>query len=73
MFMTPWTAEIGQEDAIKSLSEQPVIVYFDRGFVLWNNYLADDYLSDFLAYIDQHYLPTDDEGIYLSPQLLPCP
>lgn len=73
LFMTPWTAEKGQADAIESLSRPPVIVNIQRDFILWNQYHVTDYLHDFLTRLDQTYLPTEDGSVYVSPDLSPCP
>lgn len=71
LFMTPWVAEIGQEDAIKSLAENPSILYIDRRTDV-GNFQVDEYLADLLNYVDHHYIPTKEKNIYVSPLLKIC-
>jgi hypothetical protein len=71
MFMTPWTAEIGQEEVINALSNQPTLIYIDRYSNVWNYPLAE-YLEDLLTYLDQNYLPTDIPNVYHADDLQLC-
>jgi hypothetical protein len=50
VYMLPWTAEIGQDEVIQALKEQPVVLYIDREAEVWGS-PVNDYLAELLKYV----------------------
>ncbi len=68
MFMTPWVAEVGQQELITAIQAEPyVVVYLRDDSSIWG-YPTKEYLSDFLAVLQKEYVPVEP-NIWVSPAL----
>jgi hypothetical protein len=70
IYMTPWTAEIGQAEVVKALSDQPTMLFIDRNAEIWG-YPIEDYMPDVLRYVDLNFTPAKN-GVNVSPLLETC-
>jgi hypothetical protein len=74
VWMYPWVAEIGQDELISDLRNNPsaiVWVNVDRGSTEENS--AARYLADTIAFLDEEYVTLADE-FWMSPELAQrCP
>ncbi|WP_201798012.1 ArnT family glycosyltransferase [Anaerolinea thermolimosa] len=65
-FMTPWVAEIGQNEVINDLSiTKKAVVIIGLDGVIWG-YPVKTYLSTLINYLDTHYIKVEP-GIWISP------
>ena len=68
MFMTPWVAEVGQQELIADIQAEPyVVVYLQSDASIWE-YPAKEYLSDFWAVLEKNYVQVESD-IWVSPAL----
>jgi hypothetical protein len=67
-FMTPWVAEVGQDQAIADIQGKPVLVWFDRDASIWGK-AVKIYLAKFVNYVDNFLIPLDKKNFYASPEL----
>jgi hypothetical protein len=68
IFMTPWVAEISQDELLRDLKEKPLLLYYPEHFYVWG-YLLDDYIDDALNFINENYVQIENH-YYASPQLI---
>lgn len=66
-FMTPWVAEIAQEEVLSELGRGPVVVQIDQDGAIWD-YPVREYLREVIAYLDQNYVRVLPD-IFISPEL----
>jgi hypothetical protein len=73
IFMWPWVAEVGQEEAIREISAQNYAIVIVTDETVWDAYATRDYLRPLLDYLNANYHKVSKDT-YLSPALFAaCP
>ncbi len=73
IFMWPWVAEIGQQEMIRELQEQPLAIVVVTDEVVWDAYPTLEYLAPLVEYLDANYHKVSKDT-YISPALFEsCP
>jgi len=67
LFMTPWVANVGQQEVISDLSGKAAVVYIAKDTDIWG-YQVNDYLRSLIAYLDKEYIEVE-ANIYISPKI----
>jgi hypothetical protein len=67
LYMTPWTAEVGQAEVIAALERKPTLVYVNREASVWG-FEATRYLKDLIGYLETNYEEIET-NYFISPQL----
>jgi hypothetical protein len=71
-FMTPWVADIAQDQVIMDLEEGLNLVYVNREGNVWGNEV-EEYLSEILTFLDGEYVEVEP-NYFASPELIiACP
>jgi hypothetical protein len=71
-FMTPWVADVGQQQVISDLEMGAHLVYVNRGTNIWGHQV-EEYLAELVAFLDERYIQIEP-NYYASPELLlECP
>lgn len=67
-FMTPWVAEVGQEEVIQTLeqSNSNIISIWEEG-AIWG-YRVDEYLSDLIKFLAENYIEVSP-NLWVSPDI----
>jgi len=71
-YMTPWVAEIAQNQVIDDLRTGLHLVYVDRGIDVWG-YPVEDYLSELLVFLNGAYVQIEPNYFASPDLLLECP
>ncbi|GIV30325.1 MAG: hypothetical protein KatS3mg028_1391 [Bacteroidia bacterium] len=70
--MYPWIAEVGQDEVIKALQKNDLVIVYLEPIDVWGIELQD-YLSPMIEYLRREYKPIDD-WVFVSPLLYSvCP
>ena len=67
LFMTPWVANVGQQEVISDLPGKFAVVFIAKGTDFWG-YQTKDFLRGLIDYLDQEYIEVEP-NIYISPEL----
>jgi hypothetical protein len=67
LFMTPWIADVGEQEVISVLKGKPAVVVISKGSEIWG-YPVKSYLKDLITFLDQNYKEVEPD-IYVSPLL----
>lgn len=67
LFMTPWVAEIGQQQVIQELPGQYAVVFVRKEMTVWN-YPVKTYMKDLIAFLGEEYIQVET-NTYISPEL----
>jgi hypothetical protein len=67
LFMTPWVANVGQQEVISDLPGKFAVVFIAKGTDIWG-YQTNDFLRGLIDYLDQEYIEVEP-NIYISPEL----
>jgi len=73
IFMWPWVAELGQEEAMREIGAQKYAIVVVTDETVWDAYPTSDYLQPLLDYLNANFHKVGKET-YLSPALFAdCP